>query len=1661
MFSSIADRMTSLARQLGQLKTAVTSQLGAERATVSFLFDKKQAAALDRETIYQIGLTGLAELKKIDADIDAYEPDLFTEDKVNFQRSLLTADQNEKLNASLEKMLFCLAPYFQHTACQQVLEWLIFKYHIHTFNGADVAAAFFPYHNTSVYARLISILELKNTSWFWLKPHQDAGRGIPFHAVLRHCNNFNYEFLTTLSNIVKKAIKVVGTEFLEKKCTMYFTMLASIMINMIDDGKKDDNAMIGKVLPIVSEGLKSKCISYKYGAMMIVCQLASTVELATGAATKEGVEKSDVVGDIMKMLMLKMKPEWFNMAMQTLIVLCQRQNVDLFPAKAFLKLLRKMSDLEGEDCLVEISKQTELHKFLVVAYKSMFDLMKNNKLNDADVDMFFNTFKMFLNTDFVTQDDAMTFFEKMFDLYGDAKIDENKEVYGFVNMPQSFRTFIRGFILRFIEAFDAKRAEWILKDVEIISKIMNDCRIESHEVQEITMDIGKAKKRKRLSSTSNALANIAQGNVDSSVIKITKVAEKETVLESVQVPTEVKKPFKGSCTKITEYISSGKVKKILWSLKAFEDAEYVKEQMKDDLSEFAMTAFSILIKGNAGEVESELKSALFKITYSAKEVMELLCKPDVAKGPTKKKPVNMKKSVFANDTAEENEKRVVIALDVFKCVSEFPVNSEIIALLFELFNEETNKGVGEENPDSILMQLKTLALLKKAFLEPGKYKIKESDLKLESIVKHIRHVTNLNILRDSTTLLISCLNVSPVKVASQIMSVFTFMGTTLIKKDNSLTLKIFEDAATALFQAVKELDFKAKSGTDHRPNEHLIGMSKVLCQSILDIPIHRRMIIVRLISKSAGPSKIWIVILILFEEYCMKWQKNCSEQQKLDFETFEVLCLDMVSQFTPEIQFHVIHDILNYIIYLGGDKTPEHFNAKKYPNIVDREKFSVPKLRHLRFIILGFITKLLTYKPLYDKFLPMTDDQITKHFNVIGKSLLLITIEIDEFLSAQLNEVEKNQKACIAAKSDTSALDISLKYWLAICARGDSISDKIRNLLPGSISGNIISDLLNESDKMGPTMRDKTLQLLNSKLAADGFFETRTKMTINSSYLIKFATKLREWIIPAESKDEINRCRNAFFTLKLLVHHCTTEHEDILMDIFNRCIVIIKGITYLDSYMVGSALLLASEIFKMKNMKIIILHAEELTKICLETLIECDQVIDKDALSGAKQTTAVEENMMVRRRRVSKQSICGKSFGADALFICSLTCLQRITEVAIPFIAVHVEKMIRVYCSLSYKYSDIAYVPFKETPSLIPGTFGHRANSIKHRLKMIGEAIGGIEMKVVIKPIEKILLGAGEFNPGRLSIVFNILTEVFSCSESSKVIEHSKTLSKMFLALFDIRKHSKSDDDWDIINTCELNLIEAFLNFFDCLSEKDVGPIFGEITQKLHMLINGDQTTNSIENLQLVTYFNFFSRFYDVYTTVALPHFGKIFELTGGILDKTNSKKTAQAELLLYGHHNTFDAKNADALIVSLLEFVSRCAQNREFMDVDRARSIYESVIDEIENTKISGHEDRCVKQVTSAFFYIAESNVDLFNNEMILRLIEKFSNDSSKIRFRSLLVLEKLITKIGESIVTVVPSLHTALSGLLTDNNRKVADKTDTIVRLLNQEFKDSDEEE
>ena len=267
-------KMSSLAKQLKQLQ--IPGHISGAAATkfktkASLLFDAKEAADIDNETIYSLGINGLEELKAIEPSFANFESTLFSESSKSIQRTLQTKEFNEKLDKQISKLLSCLSPYILLKPAQKILEWLIRRFGVQIYNVNQLVCCILPYHETKLFARVIQILSISDPSakWHWLEPLQKSGSPLPRSAVVQHCIS-DPAFLSLICEMVPQAI--------ENNCSVssirvLFTFYASTLVAVVEQMKRVTEEFITMLLPYLVKGLKSGTTELKAASYMIVGQL--------------------------------------------------------------------------------------------------------------------------------------------------------------------------------------------------------------------------------------------------------------------------------------------------------------------------------------------------------------------------------------------------------------------------------------------------------------------------------------------------------------------------------------------------------------------------------------------------------------------------------------------------------------------------------------------------------------------------------------------------------------------------------------------------------------------------------------------------------------------------------------------------------------------------------------------------------------------------------------------------------------------------------------------------------------------------------------------------------------------------------------------------------------------------------------------------------------------------------------------------------------------------------------------------------------------------------------------------------------------------------------------------------------------------------------------
>ncbi|OWZ08241.1 hypothetical protein PHMEG_00019248 [Phytophthora megakarya] len=262
---------SALASQLQQLREGGA---GSKRRTDTFLYEPREAARLDDETVYNLAWNGLLELKQLDARFEALDTDagvakLFSRQRIHFHRAQSSKQDEPELNAALHKVLDALSAYFLLGAAHKVLEFLVRRYEVHRYNVDAVMAMIVAYHESSWFVRMLRILHIHNTRWEFMLGVKTQGTPLLRAALVQRAIDES-----SVIEFVFKAATRIGAS--NPKLTSLYTL---IVLQILEQGKVTEQ-MLRWIVPQLLTALKSTNFpELQSSAYMIVTKLASKTTL--------------------------------------------------------------------------------------------------------------------------------------------------------------------------------------------------------------------------------------------------------------------------------------------------------------------------------------------------------------------------------------------------------------------------------------------------------------------------------------------------------------------------------------------------------------------------------------------------------------------------------------------------------------------------------------------------------------------------------------------------------------------------------------------------------------------------------------------------------------------------------------------------------------------------------------------------------------------------------------------------------------------------------------------------------------------------------------------------------------------------------------------------------------------------------------------------------------------------------------------------------------------------------------------------------------------------------------------------------------------------------------------------------------------------------------
>ncbi|EME47404.1 hypothetical protein DOTSEDRAFT_50810 [Dothistroma septosporum NZE10] len=285
---------TILQQQLAAITAKSTHQLDLKaqkaRHSKSLLFEARDAASQDFETIYQLCLEGFEELCQLDVRFAPFARTLFSEQSQNEDRGTMTAQENAELDVVIERFLGLLGGRLLLKPAMKVAEWLVRRFRAHEHNTEALLLTFLPYHSSHIFPTLLSILpEQLPPNFRFLHPYVSSLQTPPRHAIVAAASNSS-AFFAALSQYV---LNVAKAKYQSALLLGFWASVTAQSVNVMIDAaqsgretvrRQKEEDLLLKVLPILQGALSIKGVPELYlGSCMIMTILTTKSSLSDKA----------------------------------------------------------------------------------------------------------------------------------------------------------------------------------------------------------------------------------------------------------------------------------------------------------------------------------------------------------------------------------------------------------------------------------------------------------------------------------------------------------------------------------------------------------------------------------------------------------------------------------------------------------------------------------------------------------------------------------------------------------------------------------------------------------------------------------------------------------------------------------------------------------------------------------------------------------------------------------------------------------------------------------------------------------------------------------------------------------------------------------------------------------------------------------------------------------------------------------------------------------------------------------------------------------------------------------------------------------------------------------------------------------------------------------
>ncbi|XP_071996832.1 HEAT repeat-containing protein 1 isoform X2 [Engystomops pustulosus] len=441
----------------------------------------------------------------------------------------------------------------------------------------------------------------------------------------------------------------------------------------------------------------------------------------------------------------------------------------------------------------------------------------------------------------------------------------------------------------------------------------------------------------------------------------------------------------------------------------------------------------------------------------------------------------------------------------------------------------------------------------------------EEKFNVELIVQCVRTSEMPQTHHHALLLLGTAAGIFPEKVLHNIMPIFTFMGASVMRLDDSYSFQVISKTVQTVIPALIQAGEQNSKETKDDVEKVVERIIRVFVDALPHVPEHRRLPILSQLLETVGVERfLWVLLVLLFQQHVTKTVTVAPTGEKdAVLERDTEFWISVCCEFSVQNQLESLISLVKFMSALPENKEDDPTQKKSKPQKdqnEDSELFNVAvhsakQIRHFKFLSVSFMANLLA-----------------SHTFVAKVAECETAEEVQELEQRILEEVLCYIKI-VAGSVEANADKPTAKFWRALLNKSYELLDKVNALLPTESFIPVIRGLMSNNL---PSVRRKAMDLLNNKLQhRTQWKEEQIDLLLG---LVKDLLSVAQNKSNVEGDEQAINRQTALYSLKLLCKCFGSSRTQVFVPVLTVAVDIVSAVESEEKNVAGSALLCIAEI---------------------------------------------------------------------------------------------------------------------------------------------------------------------------------------------------------------------------------------------------------------------------------------------------------------------------------------------------------------------------------------------------------------------------------------------------------------------------------------------------